>query len=223
MSSVASVLPTVPCASKAALRFGPGPYWRATGLSLLLIAVAGCSNPYKTAAKMGVRLVGQTVEDEDVKKKGQELVGRPVSAADQAFGQTTDVYKEVQGNRSWRAYPVKLDLLGKQRYVVAVVDGKIAVISKAEESERKTDIPRAIMLKEKVKGKSPRDCEANLGLGRPLITARSEKTQRLVQLYDASSMTDLGTQHYCLVRYGAGDTCDDLEFVAVGATTKGGS
>jgi hypothetical protein len=200
-------------ASKAAA----GKYWCAGGaLALLLVAVTGC-NPYSTAAKIGVRLVGDVIEDEDVKQRDQALIGRPTSAADETFGQPIDVFREVQGQRCWRTYPVKLDVLGKQRYVVAVSGDKIRNVSKAEKSDRKIDIPRALILKEKCKNKSPRECEAELGMGRPLLVARSEKTNGLVQLYDAGMATDLGTPHYCIVRFGQGDRCESLEFMAVGA------
>lgn len=72
----------------------------------------------------------------------------------------------------------------------------------------------------KVKGKSPPECVAELGFGKPLLTVRSENTQRLAQLYDAGMVTDLGTPHYCIVRFDGSDRGEDLEFVAVGASTK---
>jgi len=198
------------------------PYVRAVWtLSILLAFAAGC-NPVKTGAKLGVRLVGEVIEDIDVKQRGESLVGRPVSAADEAFGKPVDVFKDVRGERRWRTYPVKLDLLGRQRYVIESLNDRIASVSKAEKSGRKVDIPRGLILKEMVKGKSSQECEAKLEFGRPLLAVRSENTRRLVQLYDAGMITDLGTPHYCIVRYDDNDRCDDLEFVAVGASTKKG-
>jgi len=192
----------------------------AWAMPLFLALTAGC-NPVKTGAKLGARLVGDVIEDGDVRQRGEALVGRPVSAADEAFGKPIDVFKDVRSDRRWRTYPVKLDVLGHQRYVVEILADKIVSVSKAEKSGRKVDIPRALLLKEKVKGKAPRECEAAIGFGRPLLAARSENTRRLVQLYDAGMMTDLGTPHYCVLRFDANDRCEDLEFVAVGASTKG--
>lgn len=186
---------------------------------LLLASAVGC-NPITTGAKLGVRLVGEVIEDEDVKQRGQELVGRPVSAADETFGTPIDEFQEVRSDRRWRAYPVKLDVLGHQRYVTEVRGGKIVSVSKADRSGRKIDIPRALILKEKLEGKSPRECEARLDFGAPLLEARSDKTRRLLQLYDASMVTDLGKPHYCLVRFDENDRCDDLEFIAVEASTR---
>jgi hypothetical protein len=199
---------------------GGRPCGRAVWAIPLLVAFAAGCNPVSTGVKLGVRLVGDVIEDEDVKQRGEALVGRPVSVADEKFGTTIDSFKDVHSDRRWRTYPVKLDVLGHQRYVVEVVAGKIVSVSKADKSSRKLDIPRAIILKEKVKGKSPQECEAKLEFGRPLLAARSENTKRLVQLYDAGMVTDLGTPHYCILRYDANDRCDELEFMAVGASTK---
>jgi hypothetical protein len=188
-------------------------------LSFLLASAAGC-NPVSTGAKLGVRLVGDVVEDADVKQRGEALVGRPVSAADEMFGKPIDAFKDVQSDRRWRTYPVKLDVLGRQRYVVEVLGDKVVSVSKTEKSDRKVDIPRALILKQKVKGKPPRECQTALEFGSPLLAARSENTRRLVQIYDAGMVTDLGTPHYCIVRFDENDRCNELEFVAVGAATK---
>ncbi len=186
---------------------------------LLLTSAVGC-NPVKTGAKLGARLAGDLIEDGDVKQRSEALVGRPVSAADETFGKTIDVFKDVGSDRRWRMYPVKLDMLGHQRYVVEVFAEKVVSVSKTEKSGRKVDIPRALILKEKVKGKPPQECETKLGFGQPLLAARSENTKRLVQIYDAGMVTDLGTPHYCVIRFDENDRCDELEFVAVGASTK---
>ena len=213
--------PTVHRVLRGAMR-GPGgrPFGRIVwAVPLLLASAAGC-NPISTGAKLGVRLVGDVIEDADVKQRGEALVGRPVAAADEMFGKTIDVFKDIHSDRRWRTYPVKLDVLGHQRYVVEVLSNQVVSVSKSEKSSRKVDIPRALILEAKVKGKSPQECEAKLELGKPLLAARSENTKRLVQLYDASMITDLGTPHYCIVRFDENDRCDDLEFMAVGASTK---
>lgn len=197
-----------------------GPRRRAAwAMSLLLVSAAGC-NPVTTGAKLGVRLVGEVIEDADVKQRGDSLVGRPVSAADQAFGARLDAFKDIRSERRWQTYPVKMDVLGRQRYVVEVSGGTIVSVSKSETSGRKVDIPLVLVLKEKLKSKSPQECEAKLGYGRPLLQVRSEVTRRLVQLYDAGRPTDLGTPHYCIVRFDANDRCEEVEFVAVGASTS---
>ena len=198
-------------------RYGRG----ALLVSLLIIATgAGGCNPIATGAKYGVRLVGDVIEDADVKQRGEELMGQPVAVADQKFGAAIDEFKDVHSSRRWRTYPVKLDVLGHQRYVVETLNSRIVSVSKANRSKREVDIPRVLILKEKVKGKSPRECRSALDFGSPRLEARSTSTRALVQVYDAGMMTDLGTPHYCIARYDANDRCNDLEFVAVGASTK---
>lgn len=220
MSPVLQVLGDLRSSRRAAGGSTCRPCGRAAWALLLLLASAAGCNPISTGAKLGARLAGDLIEDGDVKQRGESLVGRPVSAADEMFGKTIDVFKDVRSDRCWRTYPVKLDVLGRQRYVVEVFGGKIVAVSKAEKSDRKIDIPRGIVLKEKVKGKSPQECQAKLEFGQPLLAARSENTRQLVQIYDAGMMTDLGTPHYCIVRFDANDRCEDLQFMAVGASTK---
>jgi hypothetical protein len=220
MFPVVCFRPTIAFLRKAAAELAAGPFRRAGWvLPFLLLAVTGC-NPVTTMAKIGVRLVGDVIEDEDVKQRGEALVGRPVSAADEMFGPPVDVFNDVHGGRCWRTYPVKFDVLGRQRYVVEARGGRIVSVSKADKNTRKLDVPRALILKEKVRGDSPQECEAHLELGRPLLTARSEKTNCLVQLYEAGTVTDLGTPHYCIVRFDENDRCEDVEFFAVGASTR---
>lgn len=196
------------------------PRTRAAWAVVVLLGLSAGCNPITTGVKYGVRIVGDVIEDEDVKQKGQELVGRPFVAADQAFGARIDEFKDARSDRRWRTYPVKLDVLDRQRYVVETLGGKIVSVSKADKSSRKIDIPRVLILKEKFKGRSPRECEAGLEFGSPVLEVRSTKTRSLVQLYDATMMTDLGTPHYCIVRYDEKDRCSDLEFIAIGASTK---
>jgi hypothetical protein len=81
------------------------------------------------------------------------------------------------------------------------------------------DIPRRYVLREKVMGKRPQACRKELGMGSPLLTVKSEKTGRSAELYDAR--LGKGRQiYYCLVRYNPSQYCENLEFIAVGASTK---
>lgn len=62
-------------------------------------------------------------------------------------------------------YPAKLDVLGNQSYVVEVSHNRIVAVSKTEREKSELDIPRKLILEEKVKGKSLRECPALLGMG----------------------------------------------------------
>ena len=142
------------------------------------------------------------------------------AAADEMFGQRLDAFQEVNGTRQWWTYPVDLDVLDKYRYVVEVSDNKIVSLTKVSKGDSKIDIPRRLILKQKVQGKRPKECQAELGLGPPLLTVRSKMTKRLVQLFDAKIFDIPGDPQYCLLRYDDQDRCEDLEFQEAEASTK---
>ena len=189
------------------------------GLVLQVLFACGCS-PIGMGVQLGVKVVGEVVNDADVKDRQGNLIGRPTAAADEMFGQRLDAFQEVNGPRQWLTYPVDLDVLDKYRYVVEVSDNKIVSLTKASKGGSKIDIPRRLILKQKVKGKRPKECQAELGLGPPLLTVRSKMTKRLVQLFDAKIIDIPGDPQYCLLRYDDQDRCEDLEFQEAEASTK---
>jgi hypothetical protein len=75
-------------------------------------------------------------------------------------------------------------------------------------------------LKDKVRGKSPVKCEAELDFGRPLLAVRSKTTGQLAQWYNATGRLDIGRTVYCVLRYDKDDQCEDLDLVDVAASTK---
>ncbi|MEW6251130.1 MAG: hypothetical protein AB1716_10820 [Planctomycetota bacterium] len=183
------------------------------GLAVLLF---GC-NPTKTVAKLGMHLVGDFVEDQETQKLGRQLIGQPPAAADGVLGERVDVLRTVNGADEWLVYPVKLDLLGKKRYVVGVSGGRIVDVKLVERGGGKVGIPQKLIYEAKVKGKPPEECERALGLGPPMLTVRSATTGQLRQLYRAKT---LSTPTYCILRYGDDNLCTELDLVEVAATSQ---
>ena len=188
------------------------------GMSVVLLSlVCGCVS---AALKVGAEVVGKVVDDADTKKRAEQLIGSEPAVADQMFGQRLDKLREVDGSREWWLYPVPYDLLGKQRFVVEVSHDKIIALTKTEQGGDQLDIPRRLVLKSKVKGKSPEECEALLDFGRPVLTVRSEDTGLLTQLYGAQIIEGVGAPSYCMVKFDSANLCEDLDFVEVGASTE---
>ncbi len=171
---------------------------------------------------MGVKLVGQVVDDEDVKKKAEQLIGQPPSAADEMIGERIDTLRDVNSNRQWIIYPVKYDALNRNRYVVEVENDRITAVTKAKKYASKLDLPRALIYKAKTEGKSPEAVEEALELGKPLASARSENTGQLVQCFDAAviKIEGISKPHYCIVHYDGSDLCESLDLVEAAASTK---
>ena len=194
------------------------PWLLIAGLAGSAATMSGCVS----AVSVGISLVGRVVDDADVKDHAKELMGKDVAAADERFGERLDTLREVNGPRTWHIYPVtNLNLLGKDRYVVEVRNNKIIAITRAETtSDFKTDVPRALFIASVADGKSPAECESELDLGRPLLTARSDSTGLLSQTYDGRIIEEFGRPHYCVLRFDEHEKCNKVEFVGVGASTK---
>ena len=186
----------------------------AGGCAAAILVAGGCNSP----AGMAVQLVGKAIDAGEAKKLGDELIGKPPAAADAKFGQPIDVLAQVGGPQKWRVYPVSADLLGNQRYVVEVSGSAIVGISKVKRDATGIDIAHKMLLDEKVQGKSPSECETALGMGRPLLTARSETTGMTSQLYDARTIKGFGSPKYCRLRFDANQKCDEVQIIDVNAS-----
>ncbi len=188
-------------------------------VATLAAAGSGCT----AAVSIGVKLIGSAVDDADVKKHSEKLLGAELTAADEVFGERIDTLRDVNSTRAWVIYPVKdYNILGKDRYVVEVYDDKIVAFTRAEKnSKSKTDIPRALLIANKVKGKPPAECETQLeDVGPLLLTARSDSTETLSQLYDGRLIKEFGSPHYCILRFDENELCSEVEFIGIGASTK---
>lgn len=185
---------------------------------LALAALAcGCS-PVSTAVKIGVHVVGKVVDDAEADKLGDQLLGKNAAQADGVLGQPLDVYADVKGSRQWRVYPVPMDVLNNQRYVVEAADNRIVLIEKVKMDPGKVDFALGLLYNEKLKGKSPTECETELKMGAPIMSMRSQTTGQLVQIYDARLIKELPSPHYCIVHYDTGGHCDKLKFAEVGGS-----
>lgn len=184
---------------------------------LSIVLVAGCS-PVSTGIQLGVKVVGKVVDDQETQKLGQQLVGQPPSAADQLLGPRANVLRQVNGSGLWLVYPVKMDVLGMSRYVVAVANNRIVSVQMVGRDTSDVNLARNVYYYEKVKGKTPADAQASLGLGAPVLVVRSETTGQLSQLYDASMIEGLGSKVYCILRYENG-LCTKVDMYKEKAST----
>ena len=191
--------------------------------AFVLCIACGCSP--MSAATWGVRLVGDAVHMADVQERQESLLGQSPRAADEMFGSRTDEWSDTKSKRQWLVYPVDIDPLNTHRYVVAVADGRIVALRKVEKNaDLKTDFPLTLILKQKVEGKTPRECERSLDYGRPLLTARNKTTGRLAQLYDAQliDIDGITKPHLCLLRFDESDRCESVALITVNASSQAG-
>jgi hypothetical protein len=188
---------------------------------LILFVTVGCSsNPATSMISIGAKVVGKVVEDEETQKLASELNGAPVSAADEKLGNRADTLQDINGPRQWLIYPVKYDVLGKLRYVVEVANHKIMAVAMVEKGGSELDMPRKLYYEHKVKGKTMRECETDLGMGPPLLTVRSLNTGQHGQLYDARIDKELSSPQYLILKYEANQRCSEVDLVEVQASSS---
>src|SRR5262249_7294649 len=163
------------------------------------------------------------VDKEEAATVGNELIGRPASAADAKLGPPEDILNEVGGPRQWRVYPAPMNALGNQRYVVKVSGGRITAVSKEEIDASGMELAKKYYYDEKAKGKTPAEVQQALGMGPPVVTVRSEKTGRVAQFFNALTLTGMGSPKLCRVRYDASGRCDAVDMVEIGGSAGGPS
>ena len=186
----------------------------------VLVAIVAVSSGCVSAVSVGVGLIGRVVDRVDVDDLEEKLVGGDVASADKELGERIDSLNDIHSERAWLEYPARSDPLGKDRYVIEIRQNKIVAITRVEKTpDAKFDIPRALILESKVKGKPLSECEALLEMGKPLVTVRRESTGLLNQLYEGR-MVKVGGRYYCILKFDENDICEGVEFHGVGASTK---
>jgi hypothetical protein len=181
-----------------------------------IVVLAGCS-PISTGVQLGVKVVGKVVDDEETKKLSQQLMGQPPAAADALLGPRVNVLREVNSNRMWLVYGVKMDPLKSSRYVVVIRNNRIVLAQKVGKDSDKVAIARGLYYLAKVKGKTPAEATSTLGMGAPVMVVRSETTGQLCQLYDARMVEGLSSEAYCIARFDGG-VCTGVDMVKVKAS-----
>ena len=182
------------------------------------LLTTGC---YSTAAKIGVKVVGNAVHEVDVSEKEKRLVGQPADRADAEFGQPLRAFDDTRSKREVMIYPVKGDALAKFRWVVEVENSRIVALAKAQnDSDGSNDIIRKLLLKDKVIGKTPQAIEAQDRFKKLTLVLRGRATKNLVRVYDISGMTDVLGARYCVLEFNASDLCENIRLVGVQAATE---
>jgi hypothetical protein len=145
-------------------------------VAFLALGAPGCRMHPGSLATM---VVGDALNDADVKDRRGLLMGKPEAAADTAFGSRLETLVDVDREGvSLVFYPVKNDLLKTSRYVVEVEGGVIVVLAKTKQNiDGIEDMIHNTSLEKKLIGKAPAECSQEGNLGVPLRTLRSRESQ----------------------------------------------
>jgi hypothetical protein len=187
--------------------------------AFVVSAVGGCRAHPVSLATM---LVGDAVNDADVKDRRGLLLGEPEAAADTMFGSRLETLVDVEREGvSLIFYPVKGDLLKSSRYIVEVENGVIVVFTKTKQNiDGVEDVMHNASLEKKLIGKTPAECSQEDDLGVPLRTLRSREKDQLLRVYDVRHWSDFAGARYCVLRFDAGDRCESVALIGVSASTQ---
>jgi hypothetical protein len=188
-------------------------------VAFLALAAAGCRAHPVSLVTM---LVGDAVNDADVKDRRDLLIGKPEKAADSMFGLRQETLVDVdRPGVSMIFYPVQGDLLKSSRYIVEVENGAIVVFTKTKQNiDGVEDMIHNASLEKKLIGKTPAECSQEDDLGAPLRTLRSREKDQLLRVYDVRNWSDFMGARYCVLRFDGRDRCQSVALIGVSASTR---
>lgn len=190
------------------------------GLSAM---AAGC-NPVSMVAKIGVKVVGDAVNDADVSQKSQELMGKPVAAADAEFGKRIQTLQESRSTRLMITYPVKDDVLNMFRWAVETERGQIVALAKLQNNpDGGQDLAEKLVLKAIVDGKTPAQVESHDWFKNRVLSLRDPTNGNTYRVYDTSIIPNFMGAKYCVLEFSPGNICQSVRIVGVPASTPGSS
>jgi hypothetical protein len=186
---------------------------------ILMISATGCS-PYSTIANLGMKVVGDAVNDADVSDHARQMIGQPESMANAEFGQPLRTLEEVRSKRAMMIYPVKDDVLSMYRWAVEAENGKIVAIAKLRNNpDGSKDIVEKLVLKEMVVGKTAQEIQSKEWFRNLILTLRDRGTGNTLRIYDVSSITDFLGSRDCVLEFDTSDRCQKIWLVGVPAAT----
>jgi hypothetical protein len=189
-------------------------------LALIFVILTGGCSSSGVQSQVAIQMIGTPLDHAQVSDLEKKLMGQPIQSALDELGPAIDILKDLNSSRQWFVFRIDPNTLGQYRYVVEVNNNCISAVSKVQiGGVTGADYPRRYILRDKVMGKFPDQCQKELGLGAPLLSVKSEKTRRLTEFYDARQSKG-NKIYYCIVRYNPTNNCENLAFITVDASTK---
>ncbi len=162
-------------------------------------------------------LVGQAIDDKDVRAKARQLNGASADTCDEVLGAPLDVFHDESRTREWRVYEASnpIPSLYSYRYVVQFRNGRATAIAKAT---RGSDIVGDAVTDEYFRCKclntTPDVCEDVLGQ-RPALSIWSDKTGELLQIYDARLIKSLQRPYFAVLHFGENGICTSVNVAEI--------
>ncbi|MCK4659807.1 MAG: hypothetical protein KAV82_09835 [Phycisphaerae bacterium] len=183
---------------------------------LTAVLLAGCRlHPISFA----VSLVGEAVDDRDVRQRKPLLLGKESHAADEMFGERHDTLIDDTTGDRWLIYRHPDESFSESFYVVETSPtGIITGLFKCKRNtEGLQDVRKTRKLADVAYGKTPTECEADAELSLPLFTMHSESSGATARFYDAPNWASHGKSHYYVLIFSKHGLCEEVRIIGVTA------
>jgi hypothetical protein len=190
-------------------------------LIALSLSLGGCIT---ASVVLATAVVGQSIKDADIKKRGRELAGKGPDAADAALGPRLETLVDARrAGRELLIYSVKDAEPGTAFYVADVEGGKIVALAKQVRDDKAVqETVSETGLDKKLLGKSPSECEREAKLGTPVLVLRSREKGESVRVYDPLERKLLGGAPHCVLRFDTENRCMRINLIGLHSATKKG-
>ena len=195
---------------------------RAVCISALVVSAAFSAGCRLHPVSLATMAIGDAINDADVKKRQEELFDKPVTAADEMFGERQETLVDADDpQRELITYLVKGDPLDTQNWVVEARGGKLVALSRVKRNiDGIEDAIKAMALEPKVMGKSPEECRRDAEFKAPVATLRSRDTGEVMRVFDVRNWTNWRGARYCVLGVDERDRCSSIRMVGVSASTE---
>ena len=186
---------------------------------LVTVAVAMAAGCRLHPVSLAISLIGEAVDDRDVRQREPLLLRKGPKAADEMFGERHDTLVDDATGGRWLIYREPGETFSESFYVVETAPtGTITGLFKCKRNvEGLEDVRRTRRLADVVYGRTPAECEADADLGEPVFTMHSELSGAAARFYVAPHWTSTGNARYCVLVFSGRNLCEEVRFIGVTA------
>lgn len=190
-----------------------------SGLLAAITCVGLCTGCRAHPVGLAVMMIGDVVDDADVRSRTKQLVGERVGAADRTLGSRYDTLTEMKTGGQWVIY--KDAVMDQTYYVVRSFDGRIESLTKArEDADGFEDVVERLDLESKLIGKTPSECRATVNLPDATDVLLSARIGGIMRIYNVRDWTNTRGARYCLLEFDANDRCRNIRMIGVTAASN---
>lgn len=192
---------------------------RVATIALLMTACLCACGCRLHPISLAVSLVGEAVDDRDVRKRKPLLLNKNSQAADQMFGTRHDTLVDDATGVKWLIYRQPGERFSESFYVVETTPNEhITGLFKCKRNtDGLEDVRKTKIFADSVYGKTPAECENDAPLGELVLAMHSESNGAAARFYRVRDLMHTGGEHYCVLVFSHHNLCEEVRFIGVTA------